>query len=155
MPAQAQFPDEQSEDGHFERQADTFRDWVRADGSTAYAPAADRYHLYVSSACPWAHRIIIARQLKGLAHVIGMTTVDPWRDDRGWAFRDGDGFSRDPVNGFSFLSEAYLASDPAYRGRATVPVLWDKHRHRIVSNSDDDLLRMLNTEFNAFASHPE
>jgi len=153
--AQAQFPDEQSDDGNFERQDDAFRHWVRADGSSEFPPEAGRYHLYVSFACPWAHRIIIARQFKGLSATIGMTAVDPWRDDQGWAFREGNGFSPDPINGFSHLSEAYLASDSNYRGRHTVPVLWDKESNRIVSNSDDDLLRMFNAEFNDFAQHPD
>ena len=155
MSVSAQFPDEQNEDGHFVRQEDAFKDWVRADGSTDFAPAFDRYHLYVSYACPWAHRIILARRLKGLTNTIGMTAVDPWRDDRGWAFRDGDGYSADPINGLKFLSEAYRASDPDYRGRFTVPVLWDKQTNRIVSNNDDDLLRMFNAEFNAFADRAD
>jgi putative glutathione S-transferase len=143
----AQFPEEQSKSGSFKRQEDAFRDWVRRDGSTAYKPEPGRYHLYVSFACPWAHRTIIVRKLKGLEEVIGMTVVDPVRDERGWAFREGPGHSKDPVNGFQFLSEAYAATDPTYRGRVTVPVLWDTKRKRIVSNSDDDLLRMFNSEF--------
>jgi len=148
MAAEAQFPDEQGEDGSFQRQEDAFRDWVKADGSTPYAPAPGRYHLYVSLACPWAHRTILARRLKGLEDVIGMTVVDPIRNESdGWAF---SGNEPDPVNGFSLLKEAYLASDPAYTGRVTVPVLWDRETGRIVSNSDDDLLRMLNREFDAF-----
>lgn len=155
MSPNAQFPDEQSKDGNFERQEDAFRDWVRADGSTDYPAESERYHLYVCSACPWAHRIIIARKLKGLESAIGMTAVDLGRDEKGWAFRDGDGFSRDPINGFSYLSEAYRASDADYNGRVTVPVLWDKKQHHIVTNSDDDLLRMLNTELNAVADNPE
>ena len=149
----SQFPDEQSETGEFKRQEDAFRDWVKRDGCTPYKPARDRYHLYVSLACPWAHRTIILRKLKGLENAIGMTAVDPVRDERGWAFRDGPGHSEDPVNGFQFLSEAYRATDPDYRGRVTVPVLWDKETKRIVSNSDDDLLRMFNTEFNEFAKN--
>ncbi len=152
--ANAQFPEEQSEDGQFARQEDAFRSWVRADGSGPFPAAAGRYHLYVSSACPWAHRTIIARRLKGLEDAIGLTVVDPVRDERGWAFRDGPGYSADPVNGFAFLSEAYHATDPAFEGRVTVPVLWDKTTSKIVSNSDDDLLRMLNSEFNAFAGDP-
>ena len=83
----------------------------------------------------------------GLEHAIGMTVVDPVRDERGWAFRDGPGYSKDPINGFAFLKEAYLASDPQYRARVTVPVLWDKKTKRIVSNSDDDIMRMFETEF--------
>jgi putative glutathione S-transferase len=149
----AQFPAEQSQTGEFKRQEDAFRDWVKRDGSTAYKPQRDRYHLYVSLACPWAHRIIILRKLKGLEDVIGMTVVDPVRDERGWAFRDGPGHSHDPVNGFEFLSEAYHATDPTFDGRVTVPVLWDKQTKRIVSNSDDDLLRMLNSEFSDFATN--
>ena len=149
----AQFPAEQSQTGEFKRQEDAFRDWVKRDGSTAYKPERDRYHLYVSLACPWAHRIIILRKLKGLEDVIGMTVVDPVRDERGWAFRDGPGHSHDPVNGFEFLSEAYHATDPTFDGRVTVPVLWDKQTKRIVSNSDDDLLRMLNSEFSDFAAN--
>ncbi|HZN44697.1 MAG TPA: glutathione S-transferase family protein, partial [Nitrospiraceae bacterium] len=136
-----QFPTEQTEDGEFNRQTDAFRAWVTADGSTGYPAARDRYHLYVSWACPWAHRTIIVRKLKSLEQVIGLTAVDPLRDERGWAFRDGPGHSRDPVNGFHFLSEAYRASDPGYRDRVTVPVLWDKMTGRIVSNSDDDIIR--------------
>ena len=147
-----QFPDEQSADGEFQRQADAFRAWVTADGRSGFRAEPGRYHLYVSWACPWAHRTIIVRHLKRLQEVIGMTVVDPIRDDRGWAFRDGPGHSTDPINGFEFLADAYLASDPAYTGRVTVPVLWDKQTGKIVSNSDDDLMRMLNAEFNAFTT---
>jgi glutathionyl-hydroquinone reductase len=146
----AQFPDEQSEEGQFVRQQDAFRDWVTADGRSAFPAEPRRYHLYVSWACPWAHRTIIVRHLKRLEEVIGMTVVDPVRDERGWAFREGSGHTKDPVNGFKFLSEAYMATNPSYEGRVTVPVLWDKQTGRIVNNSDDDLLRILNQEFNSF-----
>ncbi|MFL6529732.1 MAG: glutathione S-transferase family protein [Chthoniobacterales bacterium] len=146
---QAQFPEEQSKKGDFTRQEDAFRDWVKLDGSSPYQPENDRYHLYVSFACPWAHRTIILRRLKGLEEVIGMTVVDPVRDERGWAFTD----EPDPINGFKFLSEAYLASDANYNGRVTVPVLWDKQTKRIVSNSDDDIIRMFNSEFSEFATN--
>ena len=152
MTTAAQFPKEQSAAGEFKRQEDAFRSWVTRDGSSGFPAAAGRYHLYVSLACPWAHRAIILRRLKGLEDVIGMTVVDPIRDERGWVFRDGPGFTRDPINGFSFLSEAYRASDPGYDARVTVPVLWDKETRRIVSNSDDDILRMLNREFADFAA---
>lgn len=147
MSARAQFPAEASDDGRFVRQQDAFRDWISADGRTGYPAVAGRYHLYVSLACPWAHRTIIMRSLQRLEKVVGMTVVDPVRDDRGWAFRDGPGYSRDPVNGFAYLSEAYLATDPAYDGRVTVPALWDTVTKRIVNNSDDDILRMFETEF--------
>ena len=150
MAGRAQFPDEQTDEGAFKRQADAFHGWVTEDGSSGYQAAAKRYHLYVSWACPWAHRTIIVRKLKKLDAVIGMTVADPIRDDRGWAFREGPGHSLDPINGFHFLSEAYRATDPAYRGRVTVPVLWDTVTKRIVSNSDDDLMRMFNSAFNRF-----
>jgi glutathionyl-hydroquinone reductase len=150
MTAKAQFPHEQNDQGEFQRQHDTFHGWATADGRSGYPAEPGRYHLYVSWACPWAHRTIIVRQLKKLEDAIGMTAVDPLRDDRGWAFRDGHGHSTDPVNGFKFLSEAYLATDPNYRGRVTVPVLWDTKTARIVSNSDDDIMRMLNREFDRF-----
>lgn len=147
MTAKAQFPDEQSADGEFERQEDAFRDWVKQDGDARFEVAADRYHLYVSLACPWASRAVIVRNLLGLENAVGLTVVDPIRDQRGWAFREGDGFTTDPVNGFAFLSEAYLASDPDFRGRVTVPVLWDKLHRRIVNNSEDDICRMFNDAF--------
>jgi len=150
MAGTAQFPDEQTDQGAFKRQADSFQHWVTEDGKSGYQAAKGRYHLYVSWACPWAHRTIIVRKLKRLENVIGMTVVDPIRDDRGWAFRDGPGHSTDPINGFQFLSEAYRATDPNYRGRVTVPVLWDTQSKRIVSNSDDDLMRMFNSAFNRF-----
>jgi putative glutathione S-transferase len=150
MTVKAQFPDEQTETGIFVRQADAFRAWVSADGRSGYPAASGRYHLYVSLACPWAHRTIIVRRLKGLESTIGMSVVDPIRDERGWAFRDVPGAGADPINGFAFLSEAYIATNPAYRGRVTVPVLWDRQTHRIVSNSDDDIMRILETEFDAF-----
>jgi putative glutathione S-transferase len=150
----AQFPKEQTEEGEFRRQPDAFRGWVTADGSSGYPAAKGRYHLYVSWACPWAHRTIIVRTLKGLEGVIGSTAVDPIRAERGWAFGGGPGGSVDPVNGFQFLSEAYTATDPTYEGRVTVPVLWDTVTNRIVSNSDDDLMRMLNSAFNRFTTSP-
>ena len=152
MTIQPQFPMEQSAAGEFRRQADVFRNWVTADGSSGYPAAAGRYHLYVSWACPWAHRTIIVRKLKQLEQVIGMTVVDPIRDERGWVFREGPGHSLDPINSFHFLSEAYQATDPSYRGRVTVPVLWDRVTKRVVSNSDDDLMRMFNREFNQFTA---
>jgi putative glutathione S-transferase len=149
MAGQPQFPHEATTEGEFTRQEDAFRDWVRADGSTRYGVQPARYHLYVSFACPWAHRTIIVRHLKGLDSVVGLTAVDPVRDERGWAFRDGPGFSHDPLNGFRFLSEAYLRTDSDFRGRFTVPVLWDRCTRQIVNNSEDDICRMFDREFGA------
>lgn len=152
MTTKPQFPGEQATDGSFKRQADAFREWVRADGSTEYPAQAGRYHLYVSLACPWASRIVIVRKLKGLEGAIGMTVVDPVRDERGWRFASGE---PDPLNGWAFLSEAYFATDPGYRDRVTVPVLWDTQRKRVVSNDDDEIMRMLESEFDAFATNPQ
>lgn len=142
-----QFPDEQSTGGEFKRQPDEFREWIKADDSTPFPPVAHRYHLYVSLACPWAHRTLITRRLKKLEEAIGVTVVDPIRDENGWAFRDGPGHSRDPINGFAFLRDAYVATKPDFQGRWTVPVLWDTQTRRIVNNSEDDICRMFNDEF--------
>ena len=150
-----QFPTEQSESGEFQRQEDAFREWISADGSTPYPAATGRYHLYVSLACPWASRTVIFRMLKGLEDKISMTIVDPIRDERGWAFRDGPGHSTDPVNGFKFLSEAYAATDPNFDGRVTVPVLWDKETKKIVNNCEDDICRMFNDAFNPVAQNKD
>jgi glutathionyl-hydroquinone reductase len=158
----SQFPREQSVSGEFVRQEDAFRDWISNDNSTPFPAAADRYHLYVSLACPWASRTLIARKLLGLEQVIGMTVVDPVRDKRGWAFRDpalsseqgadlSASFpSTDPINGFHFLAEAYELTDPNFDGRVTVPVLWDKQTRRIVNNCEDDICLMFNNAFRAF-----
>jgi putative glutathione S-transferase len=166
VPAHA--PAEQTNSGEFERQEDAFREWISNDGSTPYPAAADRYHLYVSLACPWASRTIIFRKLKGLEDTIGLTIVDPFRDERGWAFRDPersrpgsaldklDRFeSTDPVNGFHYLSEAYAATDPKFKDRVTVPVLWDKKTKKIVNNCEDDICPMFNSVFNEFAENKE
>lgn len=159
----AQFPSEQSESGEFQRQEDAFREWISNDGSTSYPAVAGRYHLYVSLACPWASRTVIFRKLKGLEKVIGMTVVDPIRDEKGWAFRDPSGGttsassfqSTDPINGFQYLSEAYAATDPNFDGRVTVPVLWDKLTKKIVNNCEDDICRMFNDAFNAVAQNKD
>jgi putative glutathione S-transferase len=160
----AQFEKEQSESGEFQRQEDAFREWISNDGSTSYPAVAERYHLYVSLACPWASRTVIFRKLKGLEQAIGMTVVDPIRDEKGWAFRDPNKKwddtevippSTDPVNGFHYLSEAYAATDPDFDGRVTVPVLWDKESKKIVNNCEDDICRMFNDAFNAVALNKE
>ena len=157
-----QFASETSE-GEFQRQEDAFREWISNDGSTLYPAVAGRYHLYVSLACPWASRTVIFRKLKGLEEAIGMTVVDPIRDEKGWAFRDPFGktpldapfISADPVNGFHFLSEAYTATDPNFDQRVTVPVLWDKETKKIVNNCEDDICRMFNDAFNPVARNKD
>lgn len=133
--------------GEFIRADSQFRDTVTANGASGYPAEAGRYHLYVSLACPWAHRTVIYRKLKQLEDVISMLVVDPVITEGGWAFRDG---FTDIVNGFTFLREAYLRTLPDYSGRVTVPVLWDKQTGRIVNNESAEIIRMLNSEFNAF-----
>lgn len=129
MPS-AQFPSEPSADGEFDRQDDAYRAWVSADQSAVHPLARGRYHLYISLACPWASRALIVLKLKRLEGAVGVTVVDPVRDGRGWAFREGPGHGPDPVEGFQFLRAAYARTDPGYTGRVTVPVLWDKQNHR-------------------------
>ena len=139
-------------DGSFQRQDSTFRDRVSTDGSTRFPLTSGRYHLYVARACPWAHRTIICRMLMGLEDAIGISFVDPIRDDRGWRF-SGGGYV-DPINRFEYLSQAYSASDPDYSARVSVPVLWDTERQTIVCNESADILRMLSTVFAPLATHP-
>ena len=165
--ASSQFPSEQTDAGEFQRQEDAFRDRISNDGSTSYPAAAGRYHLYVSLACPWASRTVIFRKLKGLEDAIGLTIVDPYRDEKGWAFRDPDRSrpgtlkdidkfeSTDPINRFHYLSEAYAATDPTYDGRVTVPALWDKETKKIVNNCEDDICPMFNNAFNVFAKNKD
>lgn len=150
MTTAAQFSAETSADGAFMRQRYTIRDRITADGSSGFRAAPGRYHLYVSLACPWAHRAIIVRRLLGLEDVISMSVVDPIRDERGWAFRDGPGYSHDPINGFQFLSEAYKRTDPDYTGRYTVPCLWDRVTGRLVTNNYPDITIDFETQFKAF-----
>lgn len=144
--AKAEFPQETDPEGAFKRQVSRFRQRVSADGSSEFPAAAGRYHLYVSLACPWAHRTVIARRLKRLEEAIGLTVVDPIRDQRGWAFN----LEPDPINGFTYLSEAYRRSDPEFEGRVTVPVLFDTSSNTIVNNESSEILRMLGSEFDVF-----
>jgi putative glutathione S-transferase len=143
---------ESGEDGTFRRQISQFRRWVSADPDAEFPVQPGRYHLYVARACPWAHRTMIARGLMGLEDAIGISFVDPIRDERGWAFTGGEYV--DAVNRFGYLSEAYLATDPGYAARVTVPVLWDKQTGVIVSNESADILRMQHTVFAPLAEHP-
>jgi putative glutathione S-transferase len=143
---------EGADDGSFRRQESQFRRWVSDDPGAEFPVQGGRYHLYVARACPWAHRTIIARRLMGLEDAIGLSFVDPIRDSSGWAFTGGEYV--DPVNGFAYLSEAYVATDAAYEARVTVPVLWDKQSGTIVSNESADILRMLGTVFAPLGSHP-
>ena len=128
-----------------------FRGRITADGSSGFRAEPGRYHLYISWACPWAHRSAIVRQLLGLEEIISLSAVDPVRDGRGWAFREGEGYSLDPVNGFSLLREAYEATEPGYDGHISVPVLWDRQTGAIVSNNFPDITIDLDTQFGQWA----
>ena len=152
MSTNAQFPDEQATDGSFERQEDAFREWVTADSASGFPAAAGRYHLYVSLACPWACRTIIVRKLKGSEDAIGMTIVDPIRDERGWRFTTAEARSRQRL---AVLARGLHGQRSSLLRPRDRPVLWDKQRRRIVSNSDDDIMRMLESQFDAFAGSPK
>ena len=142
--------------GRFVRAESRFRNWVTADGTPGpsgaggFAAEPGRYHLYVSLACPWAHRTLIFRALKGLEDVISLSVVDPLMGDQGWVFSDAPGAIPDGVNGKGHLHEIYTLADPRYSGRVTVPVLWDKRTGTIVSNESSEIIRMLNSAFDAF-----
>jgi glutathionyl-hydroquinone reductase len=140
-----------SSTGEFVRAAYPFQGRITADGSSGHPAEPGRYHLYISWACPWANRTAIVRALLGLQDVISLSAVDPVRDGRGWAFREGDGYGLDPLNGFQFLREAYEATQPGYDGHISVPVLWDKQAGRIVSNNFPDITLDLDTQFGAWA----
>jgi glutathionyl-hydroquinone reductase len=124
---------------------------ISDDGSTAFRAEPGRYHLYFSLYCPWAQRPLIALKLRGLADVVSWSAVDPVRDGRGWAFRDGDGYEPDPVNRFTLLREAYLATDPSFDGHVSVPALWDRVTRRLVSNHYPTMTIDLETRFAAWA----
>jgi putative glutathione S-transferase len=136
--------------GEFVRRESAFRSWITADGSSGFPAEPGRYHLYVSLACPWAHRTLIFRKLKRLEEIISISVVEPVMSDQGWAFGSGPGATADSVNGFDYLREVYTAADAHYTGRVTVPVLWDKHARTIVNNESADIIRMLNSAFDAY-----
>lgn len=143
---------QEDKQGRFLRPSTTFRDRITADGSSGFQAEADRYHLYISWACPWAHRTAILRQLKGLESIISLSVVDPKMGEQGWAFSDFPGSTPDPLFSMSYLREIYTQADPEYTGRVTVPVLWDKRTGTIVNNESREIIRMLDHEFNALAT---
>lgn len=143
------------EKGGFKRNPTTFREVVTADGSSGFKAEANRYHLYVSYACPWAHRTLILRQLKGLEDAISFSVVDPYMGDKGWQFSDAPGAIPDPLFQADYLQEVYVKADSHYTGRVTVPILWDKQKNTIVNNESREIIRMFDREFNAIAKHPE
>jgi len=139
-------------DGAFVRPLYPFQGRITSDGSSGFPAEAGRYHLYVSLACPWAHRSVIVRGLLGLEEVVSLSVVDPVRDGRGWAFREGPGHGPDPVNGFTLIREAYEATEPGYDGHISVPVLWDRQTSQIVSNNFPDITIDLGTQFGAWVT---
>lgn len=134
-------------EGEFVRTVAAFRNWVTADGSSGYPAEPGRYHLYVSLACPWAHRTLISRAVKKLDQAVPVSVVEPVMTDQGWSF---SGTLPDHANGFSHLHQLYSAARPDYCGRVTVPVLWDTQTRTIVNNESAEIVRMLNQAFNAF-----
>ena len=157
---QDQWYDTKSTGGRFVRKDSAFRNWITADGSAGptgqegFKAEAGRYHLYVSLACPWAHRALIMRKLKGLEAMIGVSTVH-WRMlDQGWTFEEGPGVIPDTVNGAGYLHQVYTAAKPDYTGRVTVPVLWDKASAAIVNNESAEIIRMLNSAFDGIGATP-
>lgn len=149
-----QWYDTNKSGGEFRRQDSRFRSWVTEQGAVGSSGQAgfkaekNRYHLYVSLACPWAHRTLIFRQLKNLQDYIDVTVVDPLMLEKGWTLND-------PLYHLNFLYELYLKADKDYEGRVTVPVLWDKHTHTIVSNESADIIRMFNSAFNGLTKNAD
>jgi glutathionyl-hydroquinone reductase len=135
--------------GGFVRHQGAFTGRITGDGSSGYLAEPGRYQLYASLACPWSQRALIVRSLLGLDRVIGLSLTDPVSGSRGWQFPDANG-GRDPVTGARFLSELYLVTDPGYQGKCTLPVLWDTHTQRIVSNDIPQITITLETEFTGY-----
>ncbi|KLK93791.1 glutathionyl-hydroquinone reductase YqjG [Microvirga vignae] len=152
--------DTKSTGGRFERSSAPFRSWVTANGSPGstgkggFKAEAGRYHLYVSLACPWAHRTLIMRKLKGLEEMISLSVVH-WRMlEHGWTFEDGPGVIPDPLRRAQYLHQVYTSAEPTYTGRVTVPVLWDKEEATIVSNESAEIIRMFNSAFDGIGAQP-
>jgi len=136
--------------GKFVRNESIFRNWITKEGSSGFKAEPDRYHLYLSLACPWACRTLIFRTLKKLENIITLSIVSPRIHENGWAFADYPGVIPDTVNHSSFLHEIYTKADPTYTGRVTVPVLWDKKQKALVNNESSEIIRMFNSEFSEF-----
>lgn len=155
-----QWYDTKSTGGKFVRTEAQFRNWITPDGAPGptgaggFAAEAGRYHLYVSYACPWAHRALIFRALKGLRDMIDVSVVDWFMGEHGWTFKAGDGATGDQLFGLDHLHQLYARAEPDYTGRVTVPVLWDKHTGTIVSNESSEIIRMLNTAFDGIGAAP-
>lgn len=155
-----QWVDTKATKGRFVREQSQFRNWITVDGSAGptgergFKAEPGRYHFYVSYACPWAHRTLIFRALKGLEGMISLSVVNWFMGEKGWTFEEGDGVIPDSVNNARFLYQVYLAAQADYSGRMTVPVLWDKNKTTIVSNESSEIVRMLNSAFDAIGAKP-
>ncbi len=155
-----QWYDTEKTQGRFERSASQFRHWITADGQPGpsgqggFKAEAGRYHLYVSLACPWAHRTLIFRRLKGLESMISLSVVHWHMAEQGWQFSSGPGVIGDPLFDADYLHQLYTQADTHYSGRVTVPLLWDKHNRCPVSNESADIIRMFNTAFDALGATP-
>lgn len=155
-----QWYDTDSTGGRFERSAAAFRNWITADGSPGpdgeggFKAEPGRYHLYVALACPWAHRTLIFRKLKGLEDMISLSIVNPIMREDGWTFHDGYRVRRDPINNAEFMRQVYTAAKSDYSGRVTVPVVWDRQQNTIVSNESADIIRMFNSAFDGVGAKP-
>ena len=153
-----QWYDTSSTGGRFVRKLPQFRNWVTSDGSPGpsgeggFKAETGRYHLYVSLACPWAHRTLIYRSLKGLEEMISVSVVHWYMADNGWTFQAGEGVVPDSVNNADYMHQVYTTAMPDYSGRVTVPVLWDKENHTIVSNESPELIRMFNSAFDSIGA---
>jgi glutathionyl-hydroquinone reductase len=143
----------QDSQGRFQRNSTTFRDRVTANGASGFPAVANRYHLYVSYACPWAHRTLIMRQLKGLTNAIDISVVAPLMGENGWEFADFPGTIPDIVNHTQYLRDIYVLADAHYTGRVTVPILWDKESSTIVNNESREIMWMFDTEFHGIAQN--
>lgn len=147
-------------DGRFQRAESGFRGWLTADGGDGprgqpgFRAEAGRYHLYVSLACPWAHRVLVVRALKGLDSLLPVTVVGPVMGEQGWSFTTEAGGTGDPLNGTDHLHQVYALADPGLTGKVTVPVLWDNAGKTIVSNESADIIRMLNDAFDPLGAEP-
>jgi glutathionyl-hydroquinone reductase len=150
--------DTDSNNGSFKRSESQFRNWVTADGSAGptgeagFKAEAGRYHLYVSLACPWAHRTLIMRTLKGLESMISVSVVNPLMRENGWTFEADEGVVADPLHQARYMHQIYTAADPEYSGRVTVPVLWDKQQNRLVNNESAEIIRMFNSAFDGLGA---
>ncbi len=149
-----QWYDTKSTGGRFVRQKSQFRNWITTDGKDGFKAEANRYHLYVSYACPWAHRTLIFRAIKGLEGMISVSVVHWFMGEFGWTFEPGEGVISDPIHQAKYLYEVYKKADETYTGRVTVPILWDKKNNTIVNNESSEIIRMFNSAFDEMGAQP-